>query len=143
MTPAFVADTVQCNKVKSIWQFFASMSKKAPPMPKSELDAIFKSVKVATDKIKARGGQVLFVRTPSSGPYLQGENIVFPREKYWDRLLAETQCPGIHFMDYPAIAHFDCPEFSHLQLKDAVTFTKEFVKILNTVEGWKINPTTK
>ena len=46
-------------------------------------------------------------------------------------------------MDYPAIAHFDCPEFSHLQLKDAVTFTKEFVKILNTVEGWKINPTTK
>jgi len=135
MTPAFVADTVQCNKVKSIWQFFASMSKKAPPMPKSELDAIFKSVKIATDKIKARGGQVLFVRTPSSGPYLQGENIVFPREKYWDRLLAETQCPGIHFMDYPAIAHFDCPEFSHLQLKDAVTFTKEFVKILNTVDG--------
>jgi hypothetical protein len=112
-------------------------------MPKSELDAIFKSDKIATDKIKARGGQVLFVRTPSSGPYLQGENIVFPREKYWDRLLAETQCPGIHFMDYPAIAHFDCPEFSHLQLKDAVTFTKEFVKILNTVEGWKINPTTK
>ena len=66
---------------------------------------------------------------------MQGENIVFPREKYWDRLLAETQCPGIHFMDYPAIAHFDCPEFSHLQLKDAVTFTKEFVKILNTVDG--------
>jgi len=143
MTPAFLADTVQRNKVKGIWHFFASMSKKAPPMPESELDAFFKSVKNATNKIKARGGEVLFVRTPSSGPYLKGENIVFPREKYWDRLLAETQCTGIHFMDYPAIAHFNCPEFSHLQLKDAVTFTKEFIKILNTVDGWKITPAAK
>lgn len=143
MTPAFVSDTIQRNKVKGIWQFFASMSKKAPPMPESELDAIFKSVKNATDKIKARGGQVLFVRTPSSGAYLQGENIVFPRDKYWNRLLNETKCPGIHFMDYPSIAHFDCPEFSHLQLKDAVTFTQEFIKIINTVNGWKITSSTQ
>lgn len=137
MTENFVADTVQRNQVKHIWQFFAKMSKLGPPMSEKELNSIFESVKKATDKIKSRGGQVLFVRTPSSGGYLQGERMVFPREKYWNRLLKETQCPGIHFEDYPAIDHFDCPEFSHLQLKDATIFTQQFIEILKKQKGWE------
>jgi len=137
MTDRFVADTAQRNKVKSIWRFFAKMSKLGPPMSEKELTSIFTSVKNATNKIRARGGQIVFVRTPSSGDYLQGERMVFPREKYWNRLLAETQCPGIHFEDYPAIDHFDCPEFSHLKLKDASIFTKEFIKILEKQKGWE------
>ena len=28
----------------------------------------------------------------------------FPRNEYWDRLLAYTGCKGIYFADYPAIA---------------------------------------
>jgi hypothetical protein len=138
MTPEFVADTVLRNKVKSNWAFFAEMSKKAPPMKEAELAAIFKSVKDATDKIKARGGEVLFVRTPSSGPYLQGENMGFPREKYWNKLLAYTNCPGIHFLDYPEIAHFECPEFSHLSQPDAIIFTKHLIEILENEKGWKL-----
>jgi hypothetical protein len=138
MTAGFVADTIQRNKVRGIWHGFAEMSKLAPPMKEAELAAIFKSVKVATDKIKARGGEVLFVRTPSSGPYLQGENMGFPREKYWNKLLAYTNCPGIHFIDYPEIAHFECPEFSHLSQPDAKIFTKHFIEILEKEKGWKL-----
>ena len=141
MTPKFVADTILQNKVKANWVFFAGMAKKAPPMPASELAAIFKSIKTATDKIKARGGEVVFVRTPSSGDYLKGEKMGFPREKYWDRLLAYTNCAGIHFEDYPAIDHFVCPEFSHLSQPDAVIFTKHLIEILANEKGWKgLNP---
>jgi hypothetical protein len=139
MTPEFVADTNQTNKVKGIWAGFAEMGKNAPPMPAAALDAIFESVKKATDKIKARGGEVLFVRTPSSGALLMGENMGFPREKYWDRLLTYTNCPGIHFLDYPAIAHFECPELSHLSQPDAEIFTKHFIAILEKEKGWKLS----
>ena len=137
MTTGFVADSNQVNQVKGIWYGFAQMRKSAPPMPETELAAILKSVKTATDKIKARGGEIVFVRTPSSGDYLNGEKMGFPREKYWDRLLAYTNCAGIHFEDYPAIDHFVCPEFSHLSQPDAVIFTKHLIEILANDKGWK------
>ncbi len=136
MTAAFLTDTAEQNKVKGIWEFFRSISKEQP-VAGGKLDTILTTVKTAVDKIKARGGKVLFVRTPSSGPFLVGENKAFPREKYWDRLLAYSNCPGIHFADYPVIANFSCPEFSHLSQPDAVIFTKEFIRILKDDKGWK------
>ena len=136
MTDKFLADTNQQNQQRGIWALFGRMSKD-PPVSGKKLDSILASVKMYTDKIKARGGQIIFVRTPSSGPYLMGESKGFPREKYWDRILAVTGCPGIHFADYPAIAHFECPEFSHLNKSDAIIYTKNFIKILNEEKGWK------
>jgi hypothetical protein len=52
-------------------------------------------------------------------------------------LLQETKCDGIHFTDYPAINHYQCPEFSHLSPDDAIDFTKHFVSILQTDFNWK------
>jgi len=137
MTPRFMADTTLQQKVIGVWNFFREAGKGRPPMPAEALAAIFQSVKDATDKIKARGGEVLFVRTPSSGPFWMGEQKSFPREKYWEHLLAVTGCEGIHFADYPAIDHFVCPELSHLSPTDAVVFTRHFVDILHQEKGWK------
>jgi len=135
MTDEFSADTVEQNKVKAIWDTFRKMSKD-PPASGAKLDSILNRVKVAVDKIKARGGDVMFVRTPSSGPYYSmGESKAFPREKYWERILTTTNSPGIHFKDYPAIADFICPEFSHLSKTDAIVFTKHFINILKE-KGW-------
>jgi len=39
----------------------------------------------------------------------------YPRKAYWDLLLQITGCQGAHFKDYPAIAHIENPEWSHLQ----------------------------
>lgn len=135
MTNDFLADTNQQNKVRGVWKFLAENSREKPPTG-GKLDTFFNTVKVAVDKIKARGGQVIFVRTPSSGPFLMGEKKGYPREQYWDQLLKVTGCPGIHFADYPVIDHFQCPEFSHLSTQDAVIFTKEFIRILNQEKGW-------
>jgi hypothetical protein len=54
----------------------------------------------------------------------------FPRKVFWDRLIAITGCPAINFADYPAITHFECPEWGHLSPDQAVIFTKNLVKIL-------------
>jgi hypothetical protein len=136
MMDKFLTDTNLQNKVKGLWDFFHKVDTELPASGKT-LDSVFISVKSACDKIKSRGGQVLFVRTPSSGPYLAAENEGFPRKKYWDQLLKITNCPGIHFADYPGIDHFVCPEFSHLNHSDAIIFTKHFVRILEEDKGWK------
>lgn len=136
MTEEFVSNTAEINQVKGNWAFFAKMAMSAPPTPPKVYDDIFKAVTKNVNKIKARGGEVVFVRTPSSGDYYKGESIGFPRDKFWDRLLKETDCQGIHFMDYQAMDHFDCPEFSHLKVSDAVLFTKSFYKELSKLKGF-------
>ena len=135
MGKIFMADTNQQNRQKEIWAWFGKMNR-FPPTSGPPLDSILLQVKTDVDKIKARGGKVLFVRTPSSGPFLEMEQKGFPREKYWDRLLVETDSPGIHFQDFPEINHYICPEFSHLSPEDAIDFTIQFVEILQDSSGW-------
>ena len=135
MTPEFVADTNQQNAVKGIWAY--GMLRKADhQMSSDQLDSIFNSVKSDIDKIRARGGDVMFVRPPSSGPLKEAELKGFPRAAYWDRLLTFTRCKGIHYADYPATADLICPEWSHLCPADAVIYTKSLVKALKEEKNW-------
>jgi hypothetical protein len=135
MTNEFASDTSLQNIVKNIWRGFGRANKE-PPISGQALDSVFNAIKEMVDKIKSRGGQVLFVRTPSSGDYLTAEKMGYPREKYWDRLLVITNCPGIHYTDYPSLKDFVCPENSHLSLSQAKDFTVSFIEILKE-KGWK------
>ena len=135
MGPLFLADSNKVNKQRSIWALFGSLNK-TPPISGAPLDSVLQTIKIATDKIQSRGGKILFVRTPSSGPFKEKEAIGFPREKYWDRILSVTGCPGIHYQDFPEISQYQCPEFSHLSPTDAIDFTKHFVRILQEHHGW-------
>ncbi len=136
MTPEFVADTNLHRRVTNIWEFFRSLSKE-PPASGHKLDSLLNEVKMAVNKIKSRGGDVFFIRTPSSGPFWMGEQMGYPREKYFDRIAAETGCPSLHFKDYPALSNLECPEWSHLKPADAIVFTNEFIRILRDEKGWK------
>lgn len=135
MDEEFLKDTLQQKKQQNNWAMLGNLDK-TPGISGDTLLAVFKQVKNDIDKIKARGGQVLFVRTPSSGAYEDAEKAAYPREKYWNPLLTYTNTPGIHFEDHPEIAHFICPEWSHLSPQDAIVFTKNFIKILMEEKGW-------
>jgi hypothetical protein len=136
MNDEFLNSPDEINQVKGNWVFFSKMAQMAPPTPPQAYEAIFKEVREQVNRIKSRGGDVVFVRTPSSGAYLQGENMAYPRAKFWDRLLKETKCQGIHFADYPALNHFECPELSHLSQSDSRIFTKEFYHLLRQQKGF-------
>ena len=84
----------------------------------------------ATKTIQARGGSVILLRMPSSGPHLALENQVCPREKFWDRIAAETQATTIYWSDVAPLATFDTPDYSHLDGKDSPIFTKRLVDYL-------------
>lgn len=138
MGPLFLADTNQINTQRAIWGTFRERVK-TPPVAGAPLDSILQTVKIATDKIRSRGGQIVFVRTPSSGPFLAGEEKGFPREQYWDKILAVTGCGGFHFRDDPATSQYICPEFSHLNLNDARDFTKHLARHLKDDFGWSFS----
>ena len=135
MSDDFVKDTTRQRQVKNAWIKFGVVST-TPGIKGDSLQNIFKELKNSIDKIKARGGQVIFLRPPSSGAAREAEKIAYPRELYWDKMLTYTNTPGIYFEDYPEIAHFECPEWSHLSPKDAAIFTKSLIKILQQEKGW-------
>lgn len=135
LAPPFLADTHQMHTQTRIWAMFGAMNK-TPPITGTSLDSILQTIKTATDKIQSRGGKIVFVRTPSSGKFLEGELKRFPKDQYWDRILAVTGCKGIYFLDYPQLTGYVCPEESHLKPTDAVDYTQKLIDLLKSECGW-------
>lgn len=135
MTDAFVADTALHAKVRRVWMRVGGVGGRRGAGGDT-LTALLASVKHSVDQIRARGGRVVFVRCPSDGPFWQAEQRGYPRARFWDRLLADTRTPGVHFADYPALARYHCPEWSHLTPRDAATFTRDLVPIIEQQTGW-------
>jgi hypothetical protein len=130
MSPAFLADTSLQGQVQRIWLLLMGMAKNAPRPAVDPVPEIMQDAVAAVDSIRARGGDVVFIRTPSVGPMFMIESHAFPRAKYWDPLLAATHSNGIYFLDHPETAHFVCPEWSHLKPADAIAYTKALVPLL-------------
>ena len=95
----------------------------------------FADTVTAVKKIRARGGKVVFVRFPVSGPLKEHEDKLTPKAGPWTRIINETGAPGIYFEDYPELAGFVCPEWSHLSGPDSVEFTKRLIPHLRTALG--------
>lgn len=115
---------------QAAWQNFFDLGDKygAPPF---DLDKYLAGVVQDVNAIRSRGGDVVFVRTPSSGGYRPREAKNQPRDKYWDRLLTETNTVGVHFEDHPELQGFRTPEWSHLHSDDAPVYTANLVPILD------------
>jgi hypothetical protein len=87
----------------------------------------FRDITAAVEKLRARGGKIVFVRFPHSGGLKELEDRQTPRAQTWDPLVKSTGAPGIYYQDFPELAGFNCPEWSHLSAGDSVEFTKRLV----------------
>ena len=131
------------NRVKNGWVALFT-----PPPPPSyipadafvaemnkAIDARFDATKACVDKLRARGAKIVFVRFPVSGRLKELEDKNTPRSNTWDRLIEQTVVPGIYFEDFPELAGFQCPEWSHLSAGDSVEFTKRLLPHLQQALG--------
>lgn len=105
----------------------------------ADMDEFIKDIKPDIDRIRERGGDVVFIRHPSSKYYYEFESSDMPREKFYDRLINETDSFGIHFEDYPELSAFELPDGSHLRPEDAVVYTKHILRILEE-NGISLSP---
>lgn len=94
------------------------------PMPPAEsfLDdcAVVDSL---VEKLSRRGGQVAFVRLPSSGARRILEDEFHPKAPYWDLFSTATSATCVHWSDVTAMRGLHCPDGSHLGPHDAVKYT--------------------
>lgn len=94
-----------------------------------------KKVVHLVDKIRARGGDVIFVRMPTTGKTIEYDQNYYPKKEYWDKLASLYDGQSIHFMDYPSLMAYDSPDTSHLDFTDRTGFTRDLVKIIRQLSG--------
>ncbi|HID69632.1 MAG TPA: hypothetical protein EYP35_04040, partial [Desulfobacterales bacterium] len=81
------------------------------------------------ESIEHRGGQVVFIRMPSTGTIREIEEAAWPRHRYWDVFAARIHGLTIHFEDYAVLSSFPCPDGSHLDADGAILFSEALVKL--------------
>ena len=108
-----------------------------PPPPEDVARAQFEALlaQVAGDvaKIRARGGEVVFIRPPSRDAFREAERKITPRERVWEPIVGAAGAVGVHFEDYPALSDVRTPEWSHISAKDKARWTRALIGILRTV----------
>jgi len=101
-----------------------------PPVSDEVIAGICADIARSVEKIRARGGEVVFLRPPSTGDVYTREEGIAPRVATWDRMLRESRAFGINFEDYPNMQGLNLPDLSHLTREDASRFTRAYVDVL-------------
>lgn len=100
------------------------------PIPPALAAKVVERSAEAVRRIRARGGDVVFVRPPSSPELRVNEDKRLPRASGWDKLLAGTGAVGVHADDLASAQRLVLPEWSHLSRKCAAVFTDAYVRRL-------------
>jgi hypothetical protein len=103
---------------------------KRPPVPSAVANKVIDRSAEAVRRIRARGGDVIFIRPPSAPELRVNEEKSLPRSLGWDRLLVGANAKGIHTDDLPQAQNLVLPELSHLSRKCATVFTDAYVRRL-------------
>ena len=127
MWPRVEYDLAYRARTRWAWKGF---KEKFPYTPQLIAKGQARAVK-AVAAIRARGGEVVFVRPPSDIHLRVNEEAQLPKTKGWDALLRNTQAVGVHNDDLPAeVQNLTLPEWSHLNRACATVFTDAYVRRL-------------
>lgn len=121
-------DRLRAHAIK-VWMGMFSL-----PGPKPDVIAMtYQRTRAAVAKIRARGGDVVFLRPPSAPPVRALEERALPRRIGWDGLLQAARVRGVHVDDVPDAQGLILPEYSHLNRACATVFTDAYVRALARV----------
>ena len=124
-------DTAFNRVVTSTWRAILEAAPEPPPEDeaRAQFEDLLERVAGQVEEIRRRGGEVVFVRLPSSDWFREFEAEATPREKIWEPLIATADVVGIHFEDYPAL-QVPTPEWSHISAAYKEDFTRALVDII-------------
>lgn len=104
-----------------------------PPIPPDVIAKTEEITRRSVAAIRARGGEVLFVRPPSGIELRVNEDKRLPRTRGWDALLAAAGVQGVYSDDLIGAEHLPLPDFSHTTHACARVFTDMYVRRLATL----------
>ena len=129
--PVEVAGSFDNEQILAFWMLGLGREPEPPErMEEMALTAVeFFAPLVA--KLRARGGDVVFIRMPGSGKYLQHDLATRYRELTWDPMTEGFGAVSINAMDYPELSsELEIPEWSHLSRRSQDDFSRRIVPLL-------------
>lgn len=96
---------------------------------KKRQPANFVYINELTQRLRQRGGRVVFVRFPTSGLVWEIDQARLPKEYDWDQFARYSLAPTIHFMDYPEL-QYQLADGSHLDQSQKQAFTRSLARII-------------
>lgn len=124
-----LADYSREDLPKMIAHWAKGLRESTPPS-EADRDVLFAKIRGWVEQIRARGGDVIFVRIVSSSTVLLTEDEMWPRARYWDVFVRAFESKAIYFSDHPELARFHAPEGSHLDAPQAHAFSRALAGIL-------------
>jgi len=118
-------DRVNPNALEERW--LGRLRREKTPSPESR-DAVIERLAESVEAIRARGGEVVLIRMPSSGRLGAMENRKFPRSRFWDVMVARLGVPAIHFADDERLRSTRTPDGSHIDVADVPNFTRALAR---------------
>jgi len=104
-----------------------------PQTARPTTEAFDDSLAVLDDRIRriqSRNGKVVLIRMPT-GPTLWAlSDSVFPRDRYWDRMVERTAATGVNFRDHAALSSWVLPDESHLDQRDGAAFSTALANVV-------------
>jgi hypothetical protein len=101
-----------------------------PPQTWENIVTDARDINALIERLRVRGGNVVFLRAPSSGSRWSLEQEFCPRANNWDRFTRLTTAVCIHFQDVPEMHALRCPDESHLDTRDSPRFTRALISRL-------------
>lgn len=129
--PRIESDAALRRRVIRAWSREA-----VPALSEASIATTLARTRAAVQAIRARGGEVVFLRPPSAPQLRYGEEGHLPRERGWDALLRASGAIGVHFEDALAMQGLETPEYSHLSRACARVYTDAFVRALARRTPW-------
>ena len=113
--PVEIPGSFDNTQITNFWMPGLAPEKNKTPEEMAEMsEKAIDFFKPLIDKLRARGGDVVFIRMPGAGLYQDRDVLLDHRKNLWEPMIAGFESPAINTMDYPELStDLDIPEWSH------------------------------
>ena len=126
----FMWDQIEKNTYLRTHARYAWNVFKGPPLPPFIANNVIARSAEAVRRIRARGGDVIFIRPPSAPELRVNREQATAEIDRVGRVAKAAQAKGIHADDLPRAQNLVIPEWSHLNRACATVFTDAYVRRL-------------
>lgn len=95
-----------------------------------QMDDFLAELSKSVQTIQERGGRVVFLAMPATGPVRAAESLRYPASAYWNRLSALPATLCLNPMDSFPDSALECADFCHLDQPVAAKFSAHLGKLL-------------
>ncbi len=129
--PVEVEGSFDNAQILAFWMQGLSRDPETPERMAEIADSAVEFFAPLVDQLRARGGDIVFIRMPSGGKYLDHDLATNYRELTWQPMTEGIDAVWLNAMDDPALStELQIPEWSHLSRQSQDDFSRRIVPVI-------------